>query len=95
VGKFIYLSHQNLPVMAILSKVDSKGRLYLPKEMRKGLSKEVYLVKIDSEILIVPKPEDPLKELEELGKNLPDKPLSEIKREILKEARKEALEGLG
>jgi AbrB family looped-hinge helix DNA binding protein len=79
----------------MLAKVDSKGRLYIPKEMREGLSKEVYLVRIDDGILIVPKPEDSLKELEDLGKRLPDKPLSKIKREILEEAEKEVMEGLG
>ncbi|ASJ11907.1 AbrB/MazE/SpoVT family DNA-binding domain-containing protein [Thermococcus thioreducens] len=72
----------------MLAKVDPKGRLYLPKELRKNLPKEVYLVRVDDGILIVPKPEDPLKELEELGKNLPDIPIEEIKVEILKEAEK-------
>ncbi|WP_456396119.1 AbrB/MazE/SpoVT family DNA-binding domain-containing protein [Thermococcus sp.] len=72
----------------MLAKVDQKGRLYLPKELRKNLPKEVYLVRVDDGILIVPKPEDPLKELEELGKNLPDIPIEEIKVEILKEAEK-------
>ncbi|NJE09720.1 AbrB/MazE/SpoVT family DNA-binding domain-containing protein [Thermococcus sp. MAR1] len=72
----------------MLAKVDPKGRLYLPKELRKNLPKEVYLVRVDDGILIVPKPEDPLKELEELGKNLPDIPIKEIRVEILKEAEK-------
>ncbi|MDI3474501.1 MAG: hypothetical protein PWQ95_229 [Thermococcaceae archaeon] len=80
--------------MAVLSRVDSKGRLYIPKEMRKGLSREVYLVRIDNEILVVPKPEDPLKDLEELGKSLPDKPISEIRRDLRKEAEKDAQEEL-
>jgi len=81
-------------VVKILARLDSKGRLYIPKEMREGLSREVYLVRLDHEILIVPKPGDPLRELEELGKDLPDKPLSEIKKEILEEAGREALGGL-
>lgn len=72
----------------MLAKVDPKGRLYLPKELRKNLPKEVYLVRVDDGILIVPKPEDPLKELEELGKNLPDIPIEEIRVKILKEAEK-------
>ncbi len=72
----------------MLAKVDPKGRLYLPKELRKNLPKEVYLVRVDDGILIVPKPEDPLKELEELGKNLPNITIEEIRMEILKEAEK-------
>ncbi|WP_297065740.1 AbrB family transcriptional regulator [Thermococcus sp.] len=73
----------------MLTQIDSKGRLYIPKAMRKNLPKEVYLIRLDEGILIVPKPENPLKELEELGKKLPDKPISEIREEILKEATKE------
>ncbi len=72
----------------MLAKVDSKGRLYLPKELRKNLSQEVYLVRVEDCILIIPKPEDPLKELEELGKKLPNLTLEELKREIIKEAEK-------
>ena len=76
----------------MLTRVDSKGRLYLPKAMREGLPDEVYLVKLDEGILIVPKPREPLRELEELGKKLPDKTLHELKKEILREATKEVLE---
>ncbi len=73
----------------MLTQIDSKGRLYIPKAIRKNLPKEVYLVKLNEGILIVPKPENPLKELEELGKKLPDKPIRKIREEILKEATKE------
>ncbi|QDA30840.1 AbrB family transcriptional regulator [Thermococcus indicus] len=72
----------------MLAKVDSKGRLYIPKELRKDLSREVYLVRVNDGVLIVPKPEDPLRELEELGNKLPDIPLEELRVEILKEAEK-------
>ncbi|AFL94762.1 hypothetical protein containing AbrB/MazE/MraZ-like domain [Thermococcus cleftensis] len=70
----------------MLARVDSRGRLYLPKELRENLPREVYLVRVDDGILIVPKPDDPVKELEELGKGLPDVPIEELRREILKEA---------
>ncbi|WP_297550490.1 AbrB family transcriptional regulator [Thermococcus sp.] len=74
----------------MLTKVDQKGRLYIPKAMREGLSEEVYLVRLDEGILIVPKPRDPLKELEELGRKLPDKSIRELRKEIVEEATKEA-----
>jgi bifunctional DNA-binding transcriptional regulator/antitoxin component of YhaV-PrlF toxin-antitoxin module len=70
----------------MLARVDSRGRLYLPKELRENLPREVYLVRVDDGILIVPKPDDPVKELEELGKDLPDFPIEGLRREILKEA---------
>ncbi|NPA47855.1 MAG: AbrB family transcriptional regulator [Thermococci archaeon] len=72
----------------MLAKVDSRGRLYLPKELRRGLSREVYLVMVEGGVLIVPKPEDPLKELEDIGKKLPDVPVDELRKEILSEAEK-------
>ena len=78
----------------MLTRIDQKGRLYIPKAMREGLPDEVYLVKLDEGILIVPKPHDPLKELEELGRKLPDKSIRELRDEILEEATKEA-EGTG
>ena len=74
----------------MLTQIDSKGRLYIPKAIRKNLPKEVYLVKLNEGILIVPKPENPLKELEELGRKLPDKSIRELRKEILEEATKEA-----
>ncbi len=44
---------------------------------------------MDDGIIVIPKPKDPVKELEEIGKSLPDKPIEELKKEILKQAMKE------
>jgi len=73
----------------MLSKVDEKGRLYLGRELRERLGKEVYVVEIDGGILIVPKPKDPVKALEMLGASLPDKPIRELRKEIAEKAREE------
>ncbi|WP_456395259.1 AbrB/MazE/SpoVT family DNA-binding domain-containing protein [Thermococcus sp.] len=70
----------------MISKMDSKGRLYIPRSMRERVGKEVYLVETPDGILIIPKPEDPLKELKEIGKSLPKVSLDELKRGILKQA---------
>ena len=51
------------------SKIDSKGRVYIPKSMRKKLTRDVYLVKTPEGILIIPKPKDPIKERKQIGKN--------------------------
>jgi len=73
----------------MLARIDSKGRLYIPKKMREKLGNEVYLVEMDNGIIVIPKPKDPVKELEEIGKSLPDKPIEELKKEILKQAMEE------
>jgi len=75
----------------VLARIDSKGRLYIPKKLREGLGNEVYLVKVGSEIVIVPRPKDPLKKLEELGKKIPDIPIEELKKEIMKQALEEIM----
>jgi len=73
----------------MLAKIDSKGRLYIPKKIREKLGNEVYLIEMDDGLIIIPKPKDPLKELEEIGKSLPDKPIEELRKEILKQAMEE------
>lgn len=73
----------------MLAKIDSKGRLYIPKKIREKLGREVFLVEIDDGIFVIPKPKDPVKELEEIGKKLPDKPIEEIKKDILRQALEE------
>ena len=73
----------------MLARIDSRGRLYIPKKMREKLGNEVYLIEMDNGIIIIPKPKDPVEELEEIGKSLPDKPIEELKKEILKQAMEE------
>jgi len=73
----------------MMARIDSKGRLYIPRKMREKLGSEVYLVEIHDGIVVIPKPEDPVKELEEIGKSLPDKPIGELKMEIIKQAMEE------
>ncbi|AEA46524.1 AbrB/MazE/SpoVT family DNA-binding domain-containing protein [Archaeoglobus veneficus] len=73
----------------MLIKVDSRGRLYIPKKIRGKLGNEVYLVEMDDGIVIIPKPRDPVKELEEIGKSLPDKSIEELRKEITEQAMEE------
>jgi bifunctional DNA-binding transcriptional regulator/antitoxin component of YhaV-PrlF toxin-antitoxin module len=64
------------------AKVDERGRVYIPKPLRKRISKEVFAVEVKGGILLVPKPQDPVKELEEIGRRLPEKSVKEFRREI-------------
>jgi len=74
-----------------LIKVDKKGRVYLPKEVRdKFKSEEFFLVTLPSGILLVPRVDDPLKALEEEGKKLPNVDIKVLRRVIQEEAEKEA-----
>jgi AbrB family looped-hinge helix DNA binding protein len=75
----------------VLIKVDKKGRVYLPKEVRdKFKSEEFFLVTLPSGILLVPRVDDPLKALEEEGKKLPNVDIKVLRRVIQEEAEKEA-----
>ena len=54
-----------------------------------GSSDDYYMIKKGNELLKIPKPRNPLLELEHLGENLPTKPISDIKKEIMNTIRKE------
>ncbi len=73
----------------MISKIDEKGRLYLPKRIRRGLKRKVYVVRMGNEVVIVPIPDDPISELAELGRRLPDKSIKEFKKEIERAALEE------
>ncbi|MFP3203595.1 MAG: AbrB family transcriptional regulator [Sulfolobus sp.] len=74
----------------MLIKVDKKGRVYLPKEVReKFKSEEFFLVTLPSGILLVPRVDDPLKALEEEGKKLPNVDIKVLRKVIREEAEKE------
>ncbi|BDB99318.1 AbrB/MazE/SpoVT family DNA-binding domain-containing protein [Saccharolobus caldissimus] len=74
----------------MLVKVDKKGRVYLPKEVReKFKSEEFFLVALPSGILLVPRVDDPLKALEEEGKKLSNVDIKVLRKVIQGEAEKE------
>ncbi|MEM1960481.1 MAG: hypothetical protein QXE95_04075 [Candidatus Nitrosocaldus sp.] len=74
----------------MIIKVDKKGRFYLPSRVRGKIKGEAYLLEMnDGTILLIPKPEDPVRELEEIGRVLPKKTLHELKRDIEEQAMRE------
>jgi hypothetical protein len=76
------------------TRCDSKGRLYLRKKTREMYGTEFVIVEAPNEIVLIPVPADPLKELAELGKPLERFSLEEIKRRARRRAKEEALNAL-
>lgn len=66
--------------------MDKQGRIYLPKQLKKDLGRKFFAVKINKDIMLVPVPADPVKELARIGKGLPRKSIKKLKKEILEEA---------
>ena len=71
------------------AKVDDRVRLYLPKPIRERIGREVFVVEVKDGVLLIPKPSDPAKELEEVGRKLPDKSVRELRKEIEEAATEE------
>lgn len=70
--------------------MDRERRIYLPKALGESIkNKRFFLVKMIDRIVLIPIPEDPIKDLEELGKKLPKKSLKSFKKEIAEEAEKD------
>lgn len=73
---------------------DKKGRIYLKEEVRDRYGRKFYLIEGLNEVILLPIPQDPLKDLQELGKNLPDISIKEMRRRAQEKGRREALNGL-
>lgn len=52
------------------AKLDEKGRINIGQESRTLYGDRFYVVKLSGEILLIPKPKDPVTELRKWGKNL-------------------------
>lgn len=66
--------------------MDKQGRIYLPKQLKKDLGRKFFVVKVNKDIMLVPVPSDPVKELERIGKKLPKKSVKQFRKEIMEEA---------
>jgi len=75
----------------MIIKSDERGRIYIPKKYLHKLPGEFYLVETANGLLLVPIPHDAVEELEKIGVNMPDLSLSELKKEILKQAAEETI----
>jgi DNA-binding transcriptional regulator/RsmH inhibitor MraZ len=68
--------------------MDKQGRIYLPKHLKANIGRKFFAVKINKDIMLVPVPPDPVKELERIGRGLPKKSVRRLRKEILEEASK-------
>ncbi|MBX8635169.1 MAG: AbrB family transcriptional regulator [Thermoplasmata archaeon] len=69
-----------------IEEIDRNGRIYLPSRLRRGLGKKFLVLREGNRLVLVPLPDDPAKDLAELGKNHPGRSLKQFRAEILKEA---------
>lgn len=77
--------------------LDERGRITLGKKMEKRYGKRFVVVPANGEIILMPAPSrDPIKDLEELGRNSDINKFSikQIKKIIEEEAEKEAISNL-
>jgi bifunctional DNA-binding transcriptional regulator/antitoxin component of YhaV-PrlF toxin-antitoxin module len=67
---------------------DDRGRIVLPREMRKALGTKYIAVQAPGKILLYPVPKDPVKDLQEMGRaaGLHKFTLAQLKKGILEEA---------
>lgn len=74
--------------------MDEKGRINLGKEARERYGGSFFIVKLSGEILLIPKPKDPVAEMKKWGKELEiDKMMPrDIRRMAEEEANKEVEE---
>ena len=72
---------------------DQRGRMYLDKKLRDDYGSDFIVVRAPGRLIFLPVPKDPLKDFQELGKKLPDMTVAQLKREIRKQALKDALGG--
>ena len=86
--KFKYFYHYNTVMGQTTVVMDKQGRIYLPKQFKKDLGRKFFAVKINKDIMLVPVPADPVKELARIGKNMPNKSIKRLRKEILEEASK-------
>lgn len=63
-------------------ETDDRGRVYLPKKLRKRHGEKFRMVDLPTRIILVPVDEDPLEAVqEEAGETLGETPVSDLKRE--------------
>ncbi len=69
--------------------VDSRGRIYIPKEMREHHGEKFKIVELESGIKLIPVADDPVEGLKEAMGELKDVSPEEFEEAVREEARKQ------
>lgn len=69
--------------------VDSRGRIYIPKEMRENQGDRYKIVELDSGIKLIPLSEDPIEGLRDALDGAEDIDLENLSEDVDEAARKE------
>ena len=79
-----------------IEECDDRGRLLLRKDIREAYGDKFYVVKAPKEVILIPVPKDPIKDLAELGKasGLDKYSVKQLKKMAREDAEKEALAGV-
>lgn len=75
--------------MSLFTHCDKRGRIYLGKKIREKYGERFILLEAKDKLILIPVSKNPIEDLEALGKQLPDKSLKALRKDILKEAKKE------
>lgn len=77
--------------MMIKTKCDTRGRVYLRETLRSTYGENFVVIEAEAGILLLPVPDDPVKDLARLGRPLHGVSVEQIKARIAKRAAKEAM----
>ncbi|MGP6207623.1 AbrB family transcriptional regulator [Cuniculiplasma sp. SKW3] len=67
-------------------KMDKGGRIHIPKGLKHNLGPRFIITRLGDKLILTSLPVNPIEDLEELGKSIPDKTLKDLRKEILEEA---------
>ena len=67
-------------------KMDKGGRIHLPTSLKHDLGPKFIITRLGNKLILTSMPTDPIRDLEDLGKSIPDKTLRDLRKEILEEA---------
>ena len=68
--------------------MDRQRRIYIPRKFKEKAGSRFFVLRVGNEIRLVPVASDPAGDLGRIGSKLPKKSISQLKREVLAEARK-------